>query len=98
VDITLSRWTKYPGRLFDNRPTMALEQIQTHDTPGFSILDAANITLKNCAVHWDSSAPDHQIPSYFSVALEAENTHPLRLTNFKGEAAHPDRDQAVVIH
>ncbi|MGA3179842.1 MAG: glycosyl hydrolase family 28 protein [Verrucomicrobiota bacterium] len=98
VDITLSRWTKYPGRLFDNRPTMALEQIQTHDTPGFSILDAANITLKNCAVHWDSSAPEHQIPSYFSVALEAENTRSLRLTNFKGEAAHPDRDQAVVIH
>ena len=55
VDITLSRWTKYPGGLFDSRQTKMLEPIETHATPGFSIRDAANITLKNCAVHWDSS-------------------------------------------
>jgi hypothetical protein len=98
VDITLSRWTKYPGGLFDNRPTKVSEPIEMHNTPGFSLRDAANITLKNCAVHWDSSAPDHYIPDYFSNALEAENTRPLALTNFKGEAAHPTRDQAILIH
>jgi hypothetical protein len=98
VDITLSRWTKYPGGVFDNRPTAALEPIETHGTPGFSIRDARDITLKNCAVHWDSSPPDHSIPSYFSNALEAENTQAVHLTGFKGDAAHPGRDQAVVIH
>jgi hypothetical protein len=98
VDVTLSRWTKYPGGLFDNRPSGVLEQIETHGTPGFSIRDAHDITLKNCAVRWDSTTPDHYIPAYFSNALEADNTHALRMTGFKGEAAHPDRDQAVVIH
>jgi len=98
LDLSLSRWTKYPGGVFDNRPTSALEQVETHGTPGFSIRDARDITLKNCAVHWESSAPDHYIPAYFSNALEAENTHALRLTGFKGEAAHPDREDAVVIH
>jgi hypothetical protein len=98
VDLTLSRWTKYPGGVFDNRPTGALQPIETHGTPGFSIRDARDITLNNCAVHWDSATPGHSIPSYFSNALEAGNTQAVRLTGFKGEAAHPGRDQAVVIH
>jgi hypothetical protein len=97
VDLTFSRWTKYAGGLFDNRPTGAMPSIETHDTPAFSIREAAGITLKNCAVHWDSATPEHYIPAYYSNALEAENTHLLRLTGFKGEAAHPDRDQAIVI-
>ena len=97
VDITLSRWTKYQGGVFDNRPTGVLEPIEKHGTPGFSIRDARDITLKNCAVHWDSTPPDHSIPSSFSNAVEAENTRAVHLDGFKGDAAHLGRDQAVVI-
>jgi hypothetical protein len=38
------------------------------------------------------------IPDYFTFALEAESAANLRLTGFKGAAAHPRRDEAIVIH
>jgi hypothetical protein len=48
------------------------------------------VTLLNCRVNWGKNLPD-----YFTHALEAENVVNLKLTNFKGEAAHPERDAAV---
>ena len=48
----LDRWTKYPGGVFDNRPTKVLEPIETHDTPAISIRHADGVTLKNCSVSW----------------------------------------------
>ena len=93
VSVTLNRWTKYPGGLFDNRPTMVIEPIETHGNPGFSIRNADRVTLRDCSVHWGGDLPD-----YFTSALEATNVTGLRLTGFKGNAAHPDRDAAIVIH
>ena len=93
VAVTLERRTKYPGGLFDNRPTLAADAIEAHGNPGFSIRNADNITLKNCAVRWAGRLPD-----YFTAALEADSVSNLRLTGFKGNAAHPKRDEAVVIH
>lgn len=93
VAVTLERWTKYPGGLFDNRPTQAPDPIEAHGNPAFSLRNAGNITLQNCSVHWGRNIPD-----YFTFALEAESVTNLRLTGFKGEAAHPKRDPAVVIH
>jgi polygalacturonase len=93
VSVKLDRWTKYPGGLFDNRPTKVLETIETHDTPGFSIRDADAVTLDNCTVAWGRKLPD-----YFTDALEAENVTGLHLTGFKGNAAHPNRDAAIFIH
>jgi hypothetical protein len=93
VAVMLDRWTKYPGGLFDNRPTTPLEAIEAHGNPGFSIRNADDVTLKNCSVRWGRNVPD-----YFTFALESENVTNLGLTGFKGEAAHPGRDEAVVIH
>jgi len=93
VAVTLERRTRYPGGLFDNRPTTALDAIEAHGNPGFSIRDAKNITLKNCSVRWGGNVPD-----YFTFALESENAANLNMTGFKGAAAHPGRDEAVVIH
>jgi hypothetical protein len=93
IAITFDRWTSYPGEVFDNRPTTAYPEIEPHDTPGFSIRNADNITLKDCSVSWGRNCP----PS-FSHALEAENVTNLALTRFKGEAAHPERDEAIVIN
>ncbi len=93
VRVKLDRWTKYPGGLYDNRPTRVLETIETHDTPGINIRYADDITLKNCSIIWGGNVPD-----YFTSALEAGNVTGLRMTGFNGTAAHPDRDTAVVIH
>ena len=46
VAVTLDRWTKYPGGLFDNRPTKVLDPIEMHGNPGFSIRYADNVSLR----------------------------------------------------
>ena len=93
VSVKLDRWTKYGGDVFDNRPTRVFDPIETHDTPGFSIRCADDVTLKNCSVTWGRNLPD-----YFTSALEAESVTGLRLTGFKGGAAHPNRDPDIFIH
>jgi hypothetical protein len=93
VAVTLARWTRYAGGLFDNRPTKVLPPIEPHGTPGVSIRHADNITLEKCAVKWGAGAPD-----YFTSALETEDVTGLRLDEFRGEAAHPGRDAAVIFN
>jgi polygalacturonase len=93
VSVKLDRWTKYKGGVFDNRPTKVLGPIETHNTPGFSIRYADDVTLKNCSVTWGRNLPD-----YFTGALETESVTGLHLTGFKGNAAHPDRNAAILIH
>jgi hypothetical protein len=92
VSVTLDRWTKYSGGLFDNRPTKVYEPIEAHGNPGFSLRYADNVTLNDCSVHWGANRPD-----YFTYALEVENVTGLRLTGFRGNAAHPDR-AAIAVH
>jgi len=92
VDITIDRWTKYKGALFDNRPTTAIAAIEPHNTPGFSIRHADNVALKNTRLHWGKLKPD-----YFTYAIEAEDVKGLDYASFVGEAAYPERDKAVVV-
>jgi polygalacturonase len=93
VSVKLDRRTKYKGGFFDNRPTKVLVPVETHDTPGFNIRYADDVTLKDCSVAWGRNLPD-----YFANALEAENVTGLNLAGFKGTAAHPGRDADIVIH
>ncbi len=92
ISLTFDRWTKYPGAVYDNRPTAAYPDIEKHSTPGISIRHADNVVLKDCGVAWGQNRPD-----YFTDALEAESTTNLALTRFTGEAAHPERDPAILI-
>jgi len=92
VSITLDRWTKYPGAVWDNRPTSAVPDLEPHSTPGFSVRHADNVTLKNTRLSWGANRPN-----YFTHALEAENVTGLDYASFTGEAAHPKRDQAIVV-
>jgi polygalacturonase len=87
VAVTLDRWTKYPGGVFDDRPTSAQPDIEKHSTPGFSVRHADQVQLDQCSVAWGQNCPD-----YFSHALEAEDAHNLALSGFTGHAAHPARD------
>jgi polygalacturonase len=93
VDLTLDRWTKYPGGVWDNRPTTAVEPIEAHGTPGFSVRHADKVSFRNCQVAWGKNLPD-----YFSHALEIENSTEVDYAGLKGKAAHPERDQAVLVH
>ncbi len=92
VKVTLDRWTTYKGGLFDNRPTKAYPDIEPHGNPGFSIRFADTIVLDNCRVNWGENLPD-----YFTYALEAHDVTELDYSGFKGEAAHPERDEAIHI-
>jgi polygalacturonase len=92
VDVTFERWTKYPGGVYDNRPTSVAEPIEKHGTAGISIRHADRVSLKDCKVRWGAGSPD-----YFTHALEAEDVTELKNENFSGEAAHPERDKAVVM-
>ncbi|HZS54516.1 MAG TPA: glycosyl hydrolase family 28 protein [Bryobacteraceae bacterium] len=92
VSVTLDRWTNYPGGFFDNRPTSAQAGIEKHDTPGFFISYADDITLKNCGVSWGKNLPD-----YFSYAVESHKVTHLNIEHLKGHAAHPDRQKTTSI-
>jgi hypothetical protein len=92
VSVTLDRTTQYKGALYDNRPTTAMAAIEPHDTPGFSIEHADNVTLRNCTVAWGANPPDA-----FSYAVEAKDTTALKIEGLKGEAAHASAGKAVSI-
>jgi hypothetical protein len=92
IAITLDRWTKYPGAQFDNRPTTAMKDIETHNTPGFFIRQADRVSLSDCQVAWGENCPDS-----FTYALEADRVTGLELSGFAGKAAHPERDAAIVM-
>jgi hypothetical protein len=90
VDVTLDRWTKYKGGLYDNRPTNAIAPIEPHATVGFSIQDADNVTLRDCKLRWGSNRPE-----YFGEAVQSKGCKGLKLEWFDGEAARPGLKREV---
>ena len=92
VAMTIDRWTMYPGGHFDNRPTMGgVEGLESHDTPVFSVRHAKNVELRHCTARWGKERQP-----YFSNALQVEDVAGLKLTEFKGDAAFPGRQPAIV--
>ncbi len=92
VSVTLDRWTKYRGGVYDNRPTQMYPEIEEHHTPGFCIRQADHVRLNQCKVGWG-----HKPPQYFTHALQATDVTDLHLHQFTGEAAHPQREKAISI-
>jgi len=93
VDITIDRWTDWPGGHFDNRPTPpAMEGLEVHGTPVFSLRNARNVTVKGCTARWGSHRQD-----YFTHALQAEHVAGLKIEHFRGEAADPATHKAISI-
>jgi hypothetical protein len=93
VEITIDRWTHYPGGAFDNRPTPSgVLGIEPHQTPVYSIRNADHVVLRDCKAGWGTNLQD-----FFGSAVEADNVKGLSLTRFIGEAAHPERDEAIVL-
>lgn len=92
VNITMNRWTKYPGNLFDNRPTKVYEEIEHHDNPAIYICFSDQVLLKDCNVNWGNNIPD-----YFTNAVQAHDVTSIKIDGFKGEAAHPEKYKAIDI-
>jgi hypothetical protein len=91
IDMTVDRWTKFPGGFFDDRPTApSMPGLEPHRTPVYFLRNAANVTLRTCKAHWGANRQDS-----FSYALEAVHVKELKLENFEGVAAFPDRDPAI---
>jgi polygalacturonase len=85
VAVQLSRWTRYTGGVYDNRPTKVLTPVESHVTDAFNIDYADDVTLDRCAVLWTGNNP-----SYFADSVAVGNVTGLRVLKFKGEsAAHP---------
>ncbi len=84
VHITLDRWTKYKGGVYDNRPTSAIAPIEPHQTAGFSIQDADDVILRDCSVRWGAN-----VPEYFCKPVESERVSGLKLERFQGDSARP---------
>jgi hypothetical protein len=93
IDITIDKWTAYPGGRFDNRPTApGVEGLEPHDTPVYSLRNAERVLVKDCHARWGNNRQ-----SYFGPALEAENVKDLKIEHFDGIASDPARDKALVI-
>ena len=82
VELTLDRWTQYPGGVYDNRPTSAMAAIEPHKTVGFSLQDADQVTLGDCRLRWGTNTPQ-----YFGQAVQATDCTGVKLERFDGEAA-----------
>lgn len=87
-DVTIDRWTQYPGGSFDNRPTWKNDPIseprglERHDTPVFFLRNVQGAIVRNCTARWGSHPDEH-----CSYALEAENVSGLKIEHFNGHAA-----------
>ena len=92
VDITLDRWTRYKGGLYDNRPTRAMSGIEPHETTGFSIENADNVTLRDCKLKWGAN-----LPEYFGDAFETKNVTGVKVEGFVGENAHAGKAKGEVL-
>jgi len=75
VKVTFGRWTKYPGGVFDNRPTKVLTPVETCANPAFSLHWVDGVILKNCQAKWETNCPAYlagQIASEHVTGLKTE--------------------------
>ena len=93
VSVTLDRTTQYQGRPLRQPPDHGDgTRLRPHDTPGFSIEHADNVTLRDCKVAWGANAPE-----YFSYAVEAKDATGLKIEGLVGGAARAILGKAVSI-
>lgn len=81
VAVKLDRWTKYPGDVYDNRPTKAAPPVEPHATDGFNLRFVDNVSLDKCSIQWG-----RHCPAGFRDAVRAENVTALKLAGFTGDS------------
>lgn len=91
VSVKLDRWTTYPGGNYDRRPSVMEPERSETPTSGFHFDTARDITVRDCSVTWGEN-----LPEYYRHALCASDVTGLTTERLKGDAAFPDRYEAVV--
>jgi hypothetical protein len=91
VSVHVDKWTSYAGGHQDFRPAPQNE-FPVMGTSGFLIRNAANVSIRNCAVTWG----DHR-PPYFEHALDAADSPGLTIQDFHGDAPDPAGGPAQVV-
>lgn len=93
VSVKIGTWTHYAGGKLDNRPVIAgVEGLESHATNAFTIRNARNVVMRRCSAQWGEVKKE-----YYGAALETIHVEGLKLEDFHGEAAFPDRQKAIVI-
>ena len=95
VDVHIRRTSKWRGGWHDRRPIRGGEFIglSEHPTSGVHIEGASGVLLGGVRVTWGGDGGDR--PDYFSHALHARDSPGLNAAGLTGDAAHPERDEAV---
>lgn len=91
VDLEINKTTQYEGGLYDCRPCKG-EGMISGNTYGFFFQKARNVFVSNCFVNWGDSKPE-----YFGNALRSLGVERLTIENFEGNAAFPERDNAIEV-
>lgn len=77
VAVKFSRWTKYPGGVYDNRPTKVLVPLEPHAFEGFSFRYADDLLLQNCSLRW----PPYQVNN----GIHADEVTGLKVIKFSND-------------
>ena len=84
VAMNFTRWTKFPGAVYDNRPTKAVAPFESHVMDAFNIRFADKVTLSRCSAVWVTNSP-----TYFQDSVGAEHST-VKISKFQGESEdHP---------
>ena len=97
VNLTIDRWTKWPGGELDLRPTPQDGEgykagIVKHPLSAFMIKNAENVTLRNCRTEFSERAAG---TGEFRHAVAYDNAPGLILEGFRGKAASADYEDVA---
>ncbi len=92
VDVTLDRWTRYKGGLYDNRPTSAISSHSNRTTPSASVFRTP--TTSPCGTA--KLTGERTAPTTSAKQSEQKNVTGLKVDNFYGGPAHPDRAKVSI--
>ena len=90
VRVEINKTTRHAGGEYDCRPGTV--GVLPHRIAGIYGAFASDVVLRNTDVVWGPNRPE-----YYGPALECHSVARLRLENFRGEAAHPERDMATLV-
>jgi polygalacturonase len=88
VDVSINKTTQHPGGFYDRRPA-DVEGMVAGRTSGFYLDKAQDIAIRNSSVKWGPNRRE-----YFAHALETHEVSKLKLVNFEGQSAFPNKVKA----
>lgn len=89
VDVLINKTTTIPGGIYDRRPSK-VDGLLKANIAGFYFDKAGQITIRNSSVNWGTNRPAN-----FGHAVESHEVGELKMVNFDGLSAFPQKMKAV---